>query len=103
MAEPTSGATHGETNDASRLNPTRRRLLALLRMDRTWERAEGVWLVDASGRRFLDCYAQYGVLALGHNAARVRDAVRAAIAAAEPVMVQPYRALPCAVHAEQCE
>jgi acetylornithine/succinyldiaminopimelate/putrescine aminotransferase/predicted amino acid dehydrogenase len=92
VAEPTPEATHGEANDASRLNPTRRRLLALLRMDRTWERAQGVWLTDASGRRFLDCYAQYGVLALGHNAVGVWDAVRAALTVAEPVMVQPYRA-----------
>jgi acetylornithine/succinyldiaminopimelate/putrescine aminotransferase/predicted amino acid dehydrogenase len=74
------------------LNPTLRRLLARFRMDRTWVRGEGVWLVDARGRRFLDCYAQYGALALGHNAPCVLDAARAALDAAEPALVQPYRA-----------
>lgn len=74
------------------LNPTLHRLLALFRMDRAWVRGEGVWLFDSHGRRFLDCYAQYGAVALGHNAPCVIDAVRAAFDGAEPAMVQPYRA-----------
>ena len=74
------------------LNPTLGRLLGLLGMDRTWVRGEGVWLTDARGRRFLDCYAQYGAVALGHNAPCVTRAALAAIAAGEPAMVQPYRA-----------
>jgi acetylornithine/succinyldiaminopimelate/putrescine aminotransferase/predicted amino acid dehydrogenase len=78
------------------LNPTVRRLLTLFGMDRTFVRGDGAWLVDAGGRRFLDCGAQYGAVALGHNAPCVRDAVRAALDAAEPAMVQPYRA----AHAE---
>ena len=49
----------------SSLNPTLRRLLGLCRLDRTWVRGEGVWLSEAQGRRFLDCYAQYGAVALG--------------------------------------
>lgn len=76
----------------SRLNPTLRRLLALLRMDRAWQRAEGVWLEGDDGRRFLDCYAQYGVHALGHNAPVVHAAVRTALESNAPAMVQPYRA-----------
>jgi acetylornithine/succinyldiaminopimelate/putrescine aminotransferase/predicted amino acid dehydrogenase len=78
------------------LNPTRQRLLALCRMDRTWVRGAGVWVWDAHGRRFLDCYAQYGAVALGHNAPCVVAAVRAALDEGEPAMVQPYRA----AHAE---
>jgi diacylglycerol kinase family enzyme len=69
------------------LNPTLRQVLALLHMDRAWARGEGVWLVDAEGRRFLDCYAQYGAVALGHNAPCVTDAIRAALDAAEPALV----------------
>jgi acetylornithine/succinyldiaminopimelate/putrescine aminotransferase/predicted amino acid dehydrogenase len=61
-------------------------------MDRVWRRASGVWLEDEAGRRFLDCYAQYGVHALGHNAPTVTAAVRAALDSEEPTMVQPYRA-----------
>src|SRR5437588_12748175 len=74
------------------LNPTLQRLLALCRLDRTWVRGEGAWLSDARGRRFLDCHAQSGAVALGHNAPCVTAAVRAALDAAEPAMVQPYRA-----------
>ena len=74
------------------LNPTLQRLLKFCRMDRTWVRGEGVWLFDSNGRRFIDCYAQYGAVALGHNAKPVNDAVRAMIDRLEPAMVQPYRA-----------
>jgi len=81
---------------ASALNPTLGRLLAACRMDRAWARGEGAWLFDRDGRRFLDCYAQYGALALGHNAPGVTAAARAALDSLEPVLVQPYRA----VHAE---
>jgi acetylornithine/succinyldiaminopimelate/putrescine aminotransferase/predicted amino acid dehydrogenase len=86
-----------EATAPSPLNPTLHRLLALLRMDRSWRHASGVWLDDAAGRRFLDCYAQYGVHALGHNAPVVHAAVRAALDSQEPAMVQPYRAR----HAEE--
>src|SRR5262245_59216550 len=74
------------------LNHTLRRLLAVCRLDRTWVRGEGAWLTDERGRRFLDCYAQYGAVILGHNAPAVTAAARAALDAAEPAMVQPYRA-----------
>lgn len=78
-------------------NPTLNKLLTILAMDRRWVRGEGVWLVDDSGRRFLDCYAQYGAVALGHNAPCVVAAVRAALDAGDPAMVQPYPAR----HAEE--
>jgi len=74
------------------LNPTLRRLLKLFGMDRTFVRGEGAWLFDLDGRGFLDCSAQYGAVALGHNAPCVHDALRACLDAAEPAMVQPYRA-----------
>jgi len=74
------------------LNPTLHRLLRFCRLDRTWVRGEGVWLVDDKGRRFLDCYSQYGAVALGHNAPVVVAAVQAALQEGEPAMVQPYRA-----------
>ncbi len=74
------------------LNPTLRRLLDHCGFDRSFVRGEGVWLTDSAGRRYLDCYSQYGAVALGHNAEVVRDAVHAALAEAQPAMVQPYRA-----------
>jgi acetylornithine/succinyldiaminopimelate/putrescine aminotransferase len=53
---------------------------------------EGVWLTDADGRRYLDAYAQYGAVALGHAAPEVTAAVRSALDARVPAMVQPYLA-----------
>jgi acetylornithine/succinyldiaminopimelate/putrescine aminotransferase/predicted amino acid dehydrogenase len=74
------------------LNPTQSKLLALFGMDRRWVRGEGVFLFDDGGRRFLDLYAQYGAVGVGHNAPEVLAAVRASLDAREPAMVQPYRA-----------
>ena len=61
-------------------------------MNRTWTRGEGVWLFDESGRRFLDCWSQYGAVSLGHNAPPVVAALRSALDEGQPAMVQPYRA-----------
>jgi acetylornithine/succinyldiaminopimelate/putrescine aminotransferase/predicted amino acid dehydrogenase len=74
------------------LNPTLRRLLRLCHLDRSFTRGDGVWLFDGDGRRFLDAAAQYGALALGHNARVATDALRAALDAGEPAMLQPYPA-----------
>jgi acetylornithine/succinyldiaminopimelate/putrescine aminotransferase/predicted amino acid dehydrogenase len=74
------------------LNPSLKRLLSLCRLDRRWARAAGAWLFDENGRRFLDCYAQYGAVALGHNAKEVVDAALGCFDRLEPAMVQPYRA-----------
>jgi acetylornithine/succinyldiaminopimelate/putrescine aminotransferase/predicted amino acid dehydrogenase len=74
------------------LNPTLHELLRLCRMDRTWQKGEGVWLFDDAGRRFLDFYAQYGAVALGHNAPPVVRAVHDALGEGVPAMVQPYGA-----------
>jgi acetylornithine/succinyldiaminopimelate/putrescine aminotransferase/predicted amino acid dehydrogenase len=77
---------------STRLNPERARLLGFAGMDRRFVRGEGVWLFDAHGRRFLDAYAQYGAVALGHNHPRLKDALNRALAADTPAMVQPYPA-----------
>ena len=52
----------------------------------------GAWLRDGQGRRFLDFYAQYGAVALGHGAPAVRVAVEESLHDGLPAMVQPYRA-----------
>lgn len=88
---------------ADPLNPTLQDLLRLCRMDRTWVKGEGVWLWDEEGRRFCDFYAQYGAVALGHNAPVVADAVRAALAESVPAMVQPYGAANALELARQLE
>ena len=74
-------------------NPELRRLMKLCRLDHTFVQGEGVWLTDADGRRYLDACAQYGAVALGHAAPEVAAAVRAALDARTPAMVQPYLAV----------
>jgi acetylornithine/succinyldiaminopimelate/putrescine aminotransferase/predicted amino acid dehydrogenase len=78
------------TNSA--LNPELARLLQYCNMDRSWRRGQGAWLYDDTGRRFLDCYAQYGAVVLGHNPPGPVAALRAALDDCQPAMVQPYRA-----------
>lgn len=41
------------------------------------ERAEGAWITDADGNRFIDYAMGYGPLILGHSPATVLDAIRA--------------------------
>jgi acetylornithine/succinyldiaminopimelate/putrescine aminotransferase/predicted amino acid dehydrogenase len=84
------------TTDEPPNNPELRSLLRMCKLDRTFVAGEGAWLTDDSGRRFLDAYAQYGAVALGHNAPQVTHALGAALEARTPAMVQPYPA----VHAE---
>jgi len=75
----------------SALNPTLARLLGVCGLDRRWVRGSGVWLFDETGRFFLDAYAQYGAVALGHNPPAGVAAMRAALDRGDPAMVQPYR------------
>lgn len=74
------------------LNPDLARVLRMFNLDRLWDRGEGVWLYDQNGRRFLDCYSQYGAVALGHNAPSVVTAACKELERQSPAMVQPYRA-----------
>ncbi|HXU02222.1 MAG TPA: aminotransferase class III-fold pyridoxal phosphate-dependent enzyme [Polyangia bacterium] len=74
------------------LNPTIKAVLASLGSDRAFVRGAGTRLFDDAGRAYLDCWAQYGVLALGHNPPAVVAAVRDALAAGTPAFLQPYRA-----------
>ena len=69
-------------------------------MKRQFVRGEGVWLFDERGRRFLDAYAQYGALALGHNHPAVKVAIADALEGHMPAMVQPYTATSAAALAE---
>jgi acetylornithine/succinyldiaminopimelate/putrescine aminotransferase len=74
------------------LNPTIKALLTSLASDRAFVRGSGTRLTDAAGREYLDCWAQYGVLALGHNPPAVVAAVSEALGAGTPAFLQPYRA-----------
>lgn len=44
-------------------------------LDVVIERAEGVWVYDVEGKRYLDCLASYSALNQGHCHARIREAL----------------------------
>ena len=88
--------TQVHDGDAVTLNPEREALMRLAGLDWCFERGEGVWLLDGEGRRFLDAYAQYGAVALGHNHPAISATIVGALQACVPSMVQPY----AAAHAE---
>lgn len=50
-------------------------MLSLLNFDRRFVRAEGVYVWDAEGRRYLDFLGGYGALNTGHNHPRILKAV----------------------------
>lgn len=63
---------------AQHVNPDGAKLLRLGNFDKFYVRAEGMYLYDAAGRRYLDFMAGCGALNLGHNHPEVLDAVRKA-------------------------
>ena len=46
---------------------------------KVWTRADGAYLYDADGRRYLDYHAAFGPIILGHNHPAVNDAVSRAV------------------------
>jgi acetylornithine/succinyldiaminopimelate/putrescine aminotransferase/predicted amino acid dehydrogenase len=81
------------SEDTSRaLNPELWRLMSFVGMDRALVRGDGVWLYDEQGRAFLDCFSQYGAVALGHNHPAVVEAIQRALRDQRPAMIQPYAA-----------
>jgi putrescine aminotransferase len=57
------------------LNPGLERLMAFMGVGLEW-RAEGCYVYDAEGRRYLDCLGGYGVFTHGHRHPKVIEAVR---------------------------
>ncbi len=58
------------------INPGLAGLLRFTGLDRVEERAEGVYVWDKSGKRYLDFLGLYGTLNLGHRHPRVVEAVK---------------------------
>ena len=70
------------------LNPQMVRVLKTIGFDRHYTRAEGQYLFDKTGARYLDLLAGFGVFALGRNHPVVKKALTDAIAADLPNLVQ---------------
>lgn len=60
------------------VNPVAAKLLRLGNFDKLYTRAEGLYLYDHMGRRYMDFMAGCGALNLGHNPTEVLAAVRSA-------------------------
>jgi ornithine--oxo-acid transaminase len=60
---------------ARTINPQFARVLRTIGFDRTWARAEGAYLWDDDGNRFLDLLGGFGMFNVGRNNPRVRDAL----------------------------
>ncbi|MGH3990771.1 MAG: aminotransferase class III-fold pyridoxal phosphate-dependent enzyme, partial [Pseudonocardiaceae bacterium] len=61
---------------AQYLNPQLPRVLHAIGFDKEYERAEGAYLYDRDGNRYLDFLAGFGVAGIGRNHPVVRQALR---------------------------
>jgi ornithine--oxo-acid transaminase len=73
---------------ARTINPQFIRLLRTIGFDRRWARAEGAYLYDADGTRYLDLLGGFGMYNVGRNNPRVRAALIEALELETPGKVQ---------------
>jgi len=73
---------------ARTINPQFMRVLKTLGFDRVWARAEGQYLYDAEGNRYLDLLGGFGMFNVGRNNPRVRAALVEALELETPGSVQ---------------
>ena len=73
---------------ARTINPQFMRVLRTIGFDRTWSRAEGQYLYDAEGQRYLDLLGGFGMFNVGRNNRRVRAALVEALELETPGSVQ---------------
>ncbi len=74
---------------ARAVNPSWARLLRGTGTDKEYVRADGLWLFDPAGNKYLDFAGSYGALPFGHTPDDVWAAIRGVAEAKEPVFVQP--------------
>src|SRR5690349_3219189 len=73
---------------ARTINPQFVRVLRTIGFDRTWLRAEGAYLFDADGNRYLDMLGGFGMFNVGRNNPRVREALVETLELETPGSVQ---------------
>jgi ornithine--oxo-acid transaminase len=73
---------------AQTVNPQFVKLLRTIGFDRRWARAQGQYLWDADGNRYLDLLGGFGMFAVGRNNPRVREALVEALELERPGSVQ---------------
>src|SRR6266702_7536049 len=72
---------------ARTINPQFVRVLRTIGFDRAWARAEGAYLWDADGNRYLDMLGGFGMYNVGRNNPRVRAALIEALELDTPGML----------------
>jgi len=72
---------------ARTINPQFARVLRTIGFDRTWARAEGAYLFDADGNRYLDMLGGFGMYNVGRNNPRIRAALVDALGLDTPGML----------------
>jgi acetylornithine/succinyldiaminopimelate/putrescine aminotransferase len=72
---------------ARTINPQFARVLRTIGFDRTWARAEGAYLYDSDGARYLDLLGGFGMYGVGRNNPRVRAALVDALELETPGML----------------
>lgn len=78
-----------ERNYKDYVNPHLSVKLEHLKIDRTFVRAQGLYLFDTSGRKYIDFMAQYGALPFGHHPPEIWQAICELQSDTEPNFVQP--------------
>jgi ornithine--oxo-acid transaminase len=73
---------------AQTINPQFVRVLRTIGFDRTWSRAEGAYLFDDDGNRYLDLLGGFGMYNVGRNNPRIRAALIEALELETPGSVQ---------------
>jgi len=73
---------------ARTINPQFMRVLRTIGFDRVWARAEGQYLFDADGNRYLDLLGGFGMFNVGRNNPRVRSALVEALELETPGSIQ---------------
>src|SRR5438094_6308923 len=72
---------------ARTINPQFVRVLRTIGFDRRWSRAEGAYLYDTDGTRYLDLLGGFGMYGVGRNNPRVRAALAEALELETPGML----------------
>jgi ornithine--oxo-acid transaminase len=72
---------------AQAINPQFVRVLRTIGFDRTWARAEGAYLYDVDGTRYLDLLGGFGMYGVGRNNPRIRTALVDALELETPGML----------------
>jgi ornithine--oxo-acid transaminase len=73
---------------AETINPQFVRVLRTIGFDRTWSRAQGAYLFDEDGNRYLDMLGGFGMYNVGRNNPRVREALKQTLDLELPGAVQ---------------